>query len=96
MSLEDDIKKAFGFKKEEPKVIEKTPRSSISVNKHKEFSEWLKLNRDHLENCISWSINTIKNKKEVKEKDSDKQYYRNYKKWNELREFIRNEVSKIE
>ncbi|GAG82318.1 unnamed protein product, partial [marine sediment metagenome] len=46
--------------------------------------------------CISWSINIIKNKKEVKEKDLDKQYYRNYVKWNELREFIRNEVSKIE
>ncbi len=96
MSLEDFFDQKLGTKKEELKKIERTPITPIPVSKHKKFSEWLKLNRDHLENCISWSINTIKNKKEVKEKDLDKQYYRNYVKWNELREFIRNKVSKIE
>ncbi len=93
MSLEDFFDEKLGTKKKEPKRIPKTP---IPVSKHKKFSEWLKFNRDHLENSISWAINTIKNKKGVKEKDLDNQYYRTYVKWNELREFIRNEVSKIE
>lgn len=96
MSLDEFFDEKLGIKKKEPKLIERIPITPIPVSKHKKFYEWLRLNRDHLENCISWSINTIKNKKEVNEKDLDKQYYRNYVKWNELRMFLRNEVSKIE
>ena len=96
MSLDNFFDEKLGTEKEEPKASEEIPGTPITVSKHKKFSEWLRLNRDHLENCISWSINTIRNKKEVKEKDLDKQYYRNYVKWNELRDFLRNEVSKIE
>lgn len=62
---------------------------TVKITELQAHFEFLKMNQKDLIDVISWAINTIKNKKEVKGQDLDKQYYRNFLKWNELREYMR-------
>lgn len=73
-------KKTESIPKSTPKSTQTyIPKSRI--NKEKEF---IKNNKQTLIDALNWAINTIKNKKEVKEQDSSKQYYRTYSRWKEV------------
>jgi len=62
---------------------------TIKISELQSQYEFMKINQSHLIDVISWAINTIKNKSAVKGQDLNKQYYRNFLKWNELRDHIR-------
>ena len=61
---------------------------TINISELQENYEFLKINQTDLINAISWGINTIKNKRPVKDKKMDNQYYRNFLTWNKLREYL--------
>lgn len=62
---------------------------TIKISELQTHYEFLRMNQKDLIDCISWAINTIKNKKSVQGQDPNTQYYRNFVKWNELRDYLR-------
>ena len=96
--IKENIKKSNGIKKGEPEMTKQLKGlqrqfqlfgKTIKISELQENYEFLKVNQTDLINVISWGINTIKNKKSVKEKNPDNQYYRNFITWNKLREYLR-------
>ena len=96
--IKENIKKSNGIKKGEAEMTKQLKGlqrqfqlfgKTIKISELQENYEFLKMNQTDLINVISWGINTIKNKKTVKEKNPDNQYYRNFITWNKLREYLR-------
>jgi len=96
--VKENIRKSNGITKGEPERIKQLNGlqrqfqlfgKTIKISELQENYEFLKMNQTDLINVISWGINTIKNKKSVKEKNPDNQYYRNFLTWNKLREYLR-------
>ena len=96
--IKENIIKSNGIKKGEPEMAKQINGlqrqlqlfgKTIKISELQENYEFLKMNQTDLINVISWGINTIKNKKSVKLKNVDHQYYRNFLTWNKLREYLR-------